>query len=83
MEVFFESIKNILESFREGVIPGSIRGLTFRTRVLEIEASASYTRTEVQVAVTEEEYGNVVGCIGLRIRRKGEEKDSWTIATHA
>jgi hypothetical protein len=83
VEILFGSTKKLRQGLREGMIPGSIGGLTWGTRVLKIEASASSTSAGVQVAATEEEYANVLGCIGLRIRQKGEEKDSWTTTTHA
>jgi len=84
IDILFESKKKIRQSLDEAtIIPGSLGGLHWGRRVLEIRASASNTSAGVQVAAKEHEYANVLGCIGLRIQQNGEEKDSWTTTTHA
>jgi hypothetical protein len=82
IDILFESKKKIRQGLDEAtIIPGSLGGLHWGRRVLEIRASASNTSAGVQVAAKKNEYAKVLGCIGLRIRQKGEEKDRWTTTT--
>lgn len=84
IDILFENKKKIRQSLDEAtIIPGSLGGLHWGRRVLEIRASASNTSAGVQVAAKEDEYANVLGCIGLRSQKNGEEKDSRTTTTHA
>lgn len=48
-----------------------------------IETSSMGTAAGVQVASQRDEIFNVLGCIGLRIRRTQDAWDSWTTTTHA
>jgi hypothetical protein len=83
VEILFESTKKLRQGLSEAKLPGAIGGLTWNTRVLEIEASTSNTCAGVQVAANADEFANALGCVGLRIRQKGEYRDSWTTTTHA
>ena len=70
------SLFTIQESF-----PGTIWGMTWGLTVMRIETSSSGSAAGLQVA-SQPEIFNVLGCIGLRIRRAQDAWDSWTTTTH-
>lgn len=75
--------QNELSAHLNGSFPGTIGGMTWGLSIIDIETSSAGTAADVQVASQPDEIFNVLGCIGLRIRRAQDAWDSWTTTTHA
>lgn len=57
--------------------------MTWGLTIMDIKISSMSTAAGVQVASQPDEIFNVLGCIGLRIRRAQDAWDSWITTTHA
>lgn len=75
--------QNELSAHLNGSFPGTIGGMTWGLSIIDIGTSSAGTAAGIQVASQPDEIFNVLGCIGLRIRRAQDAWDSWTTITHA
>ena len=82
MEILYPNQKELSAHLQES-FPGTMGGMTWGLTIMRIETSSSGTAAGLQVASQPDEIFNVLGCIGLRIRRAQDAWDSWTTTTHA
>lgn len=82
VEILYPNQKE-LSAHLEGSFSETIGGMTWGLTTLNVETSSMGAAAGVHVASQPDEIFNVLGCIGLRIRRAQDAWDSWTTTTHA